>query len=47
MKKFHYKMYFSPYDCIVYAKNMTDARKKIKKAYPEYNITKTLQYLSN
>ena len=46
MKKFNYKMYFSPYDCIVYAKNLKEAKSKIKRMYPEYDIAKTLQYLS-
>ena len=46
MKKYHYKMRFSPYDCIVYAKNLKEARNKIKKMYPEYDIEKTLDYLA-
>lgn len=47
MPKFNYKMYFSPYDNSVNAKNYDDAWDKLKKTYPEYkNIKKVVQYLS-
>lgn len=46
MKEFNYKMCFSPYTCLIYAKSLKQAKSKIKKMYPEYDTRKTLQYLS-
>ena len=44
--KFNYKMYFSPYSNSLKAKNYNDAWLWLKKAYPEYNVKKVVQYLS-
>ena len=40
MKKFSYGLVFSPYSIAVWAKNRKDAWKKIKKAWPEYDVKK-------
>jgi hypothetical protein len=45
MKKYVYKLWNSPYQNSVKAKNLKEAKEKIKRAYPEYNIDKVLQYL--
>ena len=45
MKKFRYSLYFSPFVNIVRAKNYKDAKQKIRKLWPEYNIDKCLFYL--
>jgi len=45
MKRFSYKMRFSPYSGTLKAKNLSDAKEKVKRMFPEYDISKTLEYL--
>ena len=46
MKKYSYKLCFSPYHNIVRAKNLKEAKEKIKKMWSEYNIDKALEYIN-
>jgi len=45
MRKFTYKLTFSPYSNTLRAKNIKDAWKKLRKTWPEYNIKKVIEYL--
>ena len=45
MRRFNYKLCFSPYSNSVRAKNYGHAMEVLKKTYPEYDIKKVIQYL--
>lgn len=46
MKEYKYKMWFSPYSNMIRATNYKDARERLAKTYPEYDVKKVVQYLS-
>jgi len=45
MKRFNYKIRYSPYSNSIMAKNYKDAWEKLSEAYPEYNVKEVVEYL--